>query len=174
MANLKIHPSNLIYVIICILGVVVFALVGIYPNSAAMESLEADIAELNKKVQTQELLFPVYQKLIKEVTQKIPSKLPLPDKSQSTQNDLGRINEIFSKLADESDVIFSSATPDAVSYLEDQENLTMNVNFSGDFFKLRKLLLSVCRLPYLGVIEEMRLETDQGKKRLSFKLKLKQ
>ena len=174
MANLKIHPSNLIYVLICLLGVVIFALVGIYPNSAAMEGMEADIAELNKKVQTQELLFPVYQKLIKEVTQKIPSKLPLPNKSQSTQNDLGRINELFSKLAEESDVTFSSAAPDAVSYLEDTEHLTMNVYFSGDFFKLRKLLLNVCRLPYLGSIEEMRLETDQGKKRLSFKLKLKQ
>ena len=174
MANFKIHPSNLIYVIICLLGVVVFAMVGIYPNSVAMDSLEVDIAELDQKVQTQELLFPVYQKLIKEVTQKIPSKLPLPEKGQKTQNDLGRINDMFSKLAEESDVVFSSASPDAVSYLEDTEHLTMNVNFNGDFFKLRKLLLSVCSLPYLGEINEMRFETDQGNKRLSFKLKLKQ
>ncbi len=174
MANFKIHPSNLIYVIICLLGVVVFAMVGIYPNSVAMDTLEADIAELDQKVQAQELLFPVYQKLIKEVTQKIPSKLPLPEKSQRTQKDLGRINDMFSKLAKESDVVFSSASPDAVSYLEDTEHLTMNVNFNGDFFKMRKLLLSVCRLPYLGEIKEMRFETDQGNKRLSFKLKLKQ
>jgi hypothetical protein len=139
-----------------------------------MDSLEADIAKLDKQVQTQELLFPVYQKLIKEVTQKIPSKLPLPDKSQRAQNDLGRINDMFSKLAQESDVVFSSAAPDAISYLEDTEHLTMNVNFSGDFFKLRKLLLNMCRLPYLGEIEEMRFETDQGQKRLSFKIKLKQ
>jgi hypothetical protein len=174
MAQLKIHPSNLIYAIICLLGVVIFVMIAIYPNSAIMEGLEADIAELKKKVETQELLFPVYQRLIKEVTLKIPSELPLPEKSQGTQNDLGRINEIFSKLADDSDVTFSSAVPDAVSYLEDTEHLTMNVNFIGDFFKLRKLLLNVCRLPSLGAIEEMRFETDQGEKRLSFKLKLKQ
>ena len=174
MGKFHIHPSNLVYVIICLLGIVIFALVGIFPNSAAMDTLEADIAELNTKVQTQELLFPVYQKLIKEVTEKIPSKLPLPEKSESAQDDLGRINEMFSKLAKESDVNFSSAAPDAISYLENTEHLTMNVNFSGDFFKLRQLLLSVCRLPYLGSIDTMRFETDQGRKRLSFKLKLKQ
>ena len=174
MANLRIHSSNLIYIIICTLGILIFAVVGIYPNSTAMDRLEADIAELNTKVQTQELLFPVYQQLIREVTQKIPSTLPLPDKSQSAQKDLGRINEMFTKMAEESDVVFSSAAPDAASYLEDTGHLTMNVNFSGDFFKLRKLLLSVCRLPQLDSIEEMRLETDQGNKRLSFKLKLAQ
>jgi hypothetical protein len=174
MAKLSIHPTNLIYMGFCILGVVVFSLVGIYPNSSAVDRLEAEIAELNTKVQTQELLFPVYQQLIKEVTHKIPSKLPLPDRVESTQNDLGRINSLFSKMAEDSDVIFNSASPDAVSYLEDTEHLTMNVNFTGDFFKLRNLLLSICQLPYLGSVEEMRLETDQGKKRLSLKLKLKQ
>ena len=166
------HPSNLIYIIICLLGVVIFGMVGIFPNSAAMDSMEEDIAALTTKVQTQELLFPVYQQLIKEVTQKIPSKLPLPAERQSAHNDLGRINELFSRLAEESGVIFSSAAPDAISYLEDTGHLTMNVNFSGDFFKLRKLLFHVCQLPYLESIEEMRFETDQVKKRLSFKLKL--
>ena len=172
MAKLNVHSSNLIYFIICLLGVVIFGMVGIYPNTTAMDSMEEDIAELTTRVQTQELLFPIYQQLIKEVIQKIPSKLPLPDKSQSAQNDLGRINELFSRLADESGVIFSSAAPDAISYLEDTGHLTMNVNFSGDFFKLRKLLLRVCQLPYLDSIEEMRFETDQARKRLSFKLKL--
>jgi hypothetical protein len=174
MAQFKIHPSNMIYATICLLGVAIFILAAIYPNSVSLKSLDTEVVELKKKVKTQELLFPVYQTLIQEVTLKIPSELPLPDRSQGTQNNLGRINEIFSKLADDSDVIFSSAVPDAISYLEDTEHLTMNVNFIGDFFKLRKLLLNVCQLPSLGAIEEMRLETDQGRKRLSFKLKLKQ
>ncbi len=174
MAKLKIHPSNVTYLTICLLSLVAFFLVGIYPNLSALQEMDAEITTLHQKVQTQELLFPVYKRLIKEVIQKVPTKLSVPEKNKISPNDLVRINEMLNKLAAESEVTFSRAIPDASNYLEDKGYLTMKVDFIGDFFNLRRLLLSICQLPYLESIDQMRIETLQQQKRMSFKLKIAQ
>lgn len=171
MSRFKLQKSSLTYLTICMLGVLAFCLVGIWPNSMAIKESEEEIAQLNQKVQTQELLYPVYRELIKEATRKAPSKLPLPEKSETLNNDISSVNKLFQQLATENQVVFNSAAPDASSYLEDTGHLTMNVDFIGDFFKLRGLLLSICQLPYLESIETMKLETAEKNKRMSFKLK---
>ncbi len=174
MAQPKIHPSNLVYLAICILGIATFIFVAIYPNSRTMKEMDKEIIGLNHKVQAQELLHPVFRELIKEVTQKVPTKLPLPDKNKISHNDLAQINKMFLEWASESGVTFSSAIPDPSSYLDDTGYLTLNVAFVGDFFNLRKILLKVCRLPYLEFIEEIQLKTENQGKRMAFKLKIAQ
>lgn len=81
---------------------------------------------------------------------------------------------MFNKLAEQSGVTFSSAIPDASNYLQDKGYLTMKIDFIGDFFNLRRLLLSICQLPYLESIDQMRIETLQQQKRMSFKMKIAQ
>jgi hypothetical protein len=174
MNRFKLHSSNITYLVICVLGVLAFCLVGIWPNSVAIKDAEEEIGLLNQKVQTQELLYPVYRELIKEATQKTPSTLPIPKKNEILLNDLSHINKTFFKLAQENQVTFNSAVPDVSSYLEDTGHLTMNLDFSGDFFQLRGLLLSICQLPYLESIETMKIETAEEGKRIRFKLKFVQ
>ena len=174
MAMPRIHPSNLIYFAICVFGVGAFFLVGILPNTMAMDNLENSIAELNAKVQAQELLYPVYRQLIKEVQQQIPASLPLPKGGKIARSDLSHINDVFINLAKQSDVTFESATPDASSYLEEAQHLTMNVAFSGDFFNFRKLLFGISRLPYLDSISSMKIETGNQKKTIEMRLILLQ
>ena len=174
MALPKIHTSNLIYLGISALGIAAFLMVGIFPNAIALSQLDGSIAELNLKIQSQELLYPIYRELIKEVQQKVPQELILPDGDKITRNDFDQIDEIFIKLAQENSVRFESAAPDASSYLEEAGHLTMNVNFSGDFFDFRQLVLGICQMAYLESIEEMRVETVDEKKIITFKLKLMQ
>jgi len=172
MAIPRIHPSNFIYFIICVFGVVAFLLVGILPNSMAMGRLEKAIAELNEKVQAQELLYPVYRQLIKEVQQQVPASLPLPKSGKIAHNGLSQINDVFMEVAQQSDVTFESAAPDASSYLEESQRLIMNVTFSGDFFNFRKLLFGISRLPYLESIAKMTIETGSQEKTIEVKLVL--
>ena len=174
MKKLKIHPSNITYLTICLLSMVAFFFVGIYPNLSALEEMDAEIETLHRDVRTQELLFPVYQRLIREVTRKVPTELSVPEKSRISANDLVRVNEMFNQLATESNVTFSSAIPDASNYLEDKGYLTMKVDFIGDFFNLQRLLLGICQLPYLESIDQMRIETLRQQKRMSFKMKIAQ
>lgn len=174
MPDTKVHPSNLIYLAISLLGIIAFFFVAIYPNMSVLESMDEDISALNRKAERQTLLYPVYLKLLQEVTQTLPTKLPTPEKIKISHNDLSHINELFRQLASESRVTFDSAIPDASNYLEDMGYFSMNVVFSGDFFNLRKLLLDICKMPFLESIDVMRIETLNQEKRISFKIKIEQ
>ena len=77
-------------------------------------------------------------------------------------------------MALDNKVEFKNATPDARSYLEESGFLTMNVSFGGDFFDFRNLLFSICRLPYLESIDQLRIETIGDKKVITLKLQLSQ
>ncbi|MGD9365985.1 MAG: hypothetical protein PVH87_09830 [Desulfobacteraceae bacterium] len=174
MIRSKVHPSNLLYLGGCLFVIIAVFMVIIYPNITMLRETDEEIQSLSRKVQTQELLYPVYLHLLAEITNKIATKLPVPESQKIANNDLGRINETFRAMAEENNVSFIDAIPDARTYLEDMGFLSMKVTFAGDFFDLRALLLVVCRLPYLESIDEMRMETFNKEKRLSFKIKVAQ
>ena len=165
MALPKISSSNILYAAVCLVGIAAFFLVGIYPNMRSQDQLDADVATLSQKVQSQELLYPIYRQLI---------KLLLPDEGKLSSGDLNQISDMFRDIATKSDVVFEHAVPDASSYLEDAGYLTMHVSFSGDFFNFNKLLFNLCGLPYLESIDQMRIESGQANKLIDFKLKLVQ
>ena len=174
MPKFKIHSSNLVYLAICLAGIVAFFFVGIYPNLTALQSIDQDIAALNQKAEKQALLYPVYLKLFQEVMHKSPEKLTAPESKKITHDNLSRINDIFEKLAAESHTAFISAIPDTSNYLEDTGYFSLNVAFHGDFFNLRNVLLGICRLPYLESIDAMQFEATDTDKQLRFQIRLKQ
>jgi hypothetical protein len=174
MPKFKIHPSNLLYLAICLFGIVAFFFVGIYPNITAIQGINQEISSLNQKAEKQALLYPAYLKLLQEIVHKSPDKLAAPEAKKITHDDLSRINEIFEKLAAESHVAFISAIPDTSNYLEDTGYFSLSVVFSGDFFNLRNILLSICRLPYLESIDAMQFEATDADKQLRFKIRIKQ
>jgi hypothetical protein len=174
MPQLKVHPSNLIYFAICMLGIIAFFFIGIYPNLSTLKSIDEDISGLKQKAETQALLYPVYLKLLQEITQKAPTTFSAPEKKKISHKQLSQINDLFRQLATQSKITFNSAIPDASNYLEDMAYFTMNVDFSGDFFNLRELLIGICQMPFLESIDTMRIETINQEKRISFKIKLEQ
>ena len=174
MALPKVHSSNLIYLAICGAGVIAFLLVAILPNISATDRIEKDIDQLSQKVQTQELLNPIYRELIKRVQQEMPQDLPLPAPIKISKKEIADINNVFMAFAKESGVNFISAVPDASSYLEESGRLTMNVAYEGDFFNFRKLLLGICKLPYVRAIEQMQVSAETEIKKIQLKLSLDQ
>ena len=164
----------MLYLGVCLVGIVAFFFVGIYPNINSLREMDQEIENLNQEVQTQELLFPVYLKLLADITNKIPTKLSVPEREKISDNDLGRINAMFAKLASESKVSFINAVADASDYLDDTGRLSMTATFAGDFFDLRQLILKICRLPYLESIDEMQIVSLEGRKQIKFKIKVSQ
>lgn len=170
----KAKISNIVYSVICVLGIMAFFVVGIYPNMIAMEELEEETATLAQQVEAQELLYPIYRQLIKEVQQPVSTQLLLPNPEPLPQGDFNRINEVFLQLGQQSNLDFLSAVPDAQSYLEDIGHLTMHLSFKGDYFNLRKLLFDLCMQPYLESIEQLRIETEEAEKIIHLKVRLLQ
>jgi len=174
MKAFQFDSSNMIYLGVCLVGIIAFFFVGIYPNINSLREMDQEIEVLNQEVQTQELLFPVYLKLLADITNKIPTKLSVPEREKISHNVLGRINAMFAKMASESNVSFIKAVADASNYLDDKGRLSMTATFSGDFFDLRQLILKICRLPYLESIDEMQIETLKNSKQIKFKIKISQ
>jgi len=174
MALPKIHSSNIVYLTICVIGIAAFFLVGIYPNMRSLAELEAEETALTQKVQSQELLYPIYRQLVKEVQQPIPTQLALPKETSLSQEELNHINDIFRRSAQRSNTVFIRAVPDASSYLEDADHLLIQVSFKGDFFNLRDLLFDLCALPFLDAIDQMSVESGSGEKTIELKLSLLQ
>lgn len=174
MPTLKIYKSNMIYLGICMIGMLAFSLVGIFPNLSALKQLDEEIETLNHKVQAQEILHPIYIELIRQAQEKVPTNLPLPVEETISGENIADINEIFASMASQSGVIFESGIPDPSSYLDESNQLIMNIVFSGDFFNFRDLLMRISAMPYLINIKHIQIKTDGSMKRLAFKLALRQ
>jgi hypothetical protein len=174
MSKLKIDSSNIVYLVICVSGMALFMVVGIFPNLFAMKQLDDDLIAMQVQIDTQALLNPLYRKLIEEVLLPLPIDLPLAPASKIDQSNLARLNETFTTIAQASGVVLQSAVPDVGGYREDSGRLSVNVVFSGDFFDFRNLLMQLCSLPFLKTIEHLRLETKQEHKQLSLKMELLQ
>ena len=170
----KIHPQNLIYLIICCGGVLAFVVLFIFPNSGEIADLEKELDEVQFKIQEQELLNPIYRELIKQAQKEMPKELPVPETGNIEKRTISELNEVFAQLAKDSDVRFEGAVPDASSYLDESGLLTISVTFSGDFFNFRKLLIEIFKLPYLNTISQLILKTENSTKRLQLKLSLNQ
>ncbi|MDA8138957.1 MAG: hypothetical protein M0036_09925 [Desulfobacteraceae bacterium] len=170
MAAFKIHSSNLLYIGICALGMLAFAMVGIFPNMSASRQLDEELVLLNQKVQAQELLYPIYIELMRQFRQQAPENLALPQSSKVAKSKIADLTPKFAELARLSEVHFERATPDPISYQEETGKITMNVSFSGDFFNFRKLLMNICKMDLINSIEEMNVGVDGNIKRLQLKL----
>lgn len=174
MAQLKLHPSNWVYIGICIVSIAAFSLVGIYPNAQSLKQMDKNIAELQHDLKEQELLNPVYRQLVKEVQQQIPPNLPLPKEEKAARETLGNLNAVFQTIADRNGVVLESAVPDARSYLGDSGYVILDARFRGDFFRFRDLLASILTIPYLEHVDQMLIETKGREKVMALKLRLAQ
>ena len=170
----KMHPQNLIYLVTSCGGILAFVLLFIFPNSGEISDLDNELDAVQLKIHEQELLNPIYKELIKQAQKEMPSDLPVPEAGKIEKRTIAEINDVFTGLAKESEVIFESAVPDAASYLDESGLLTISVTFSGDFFNFRRLLLGICKLPYFKSIKELKMGTESSVKRLQLKLQLNQ
>ena len=171
--NKKVHSSSLLYLAICIIGIGIFCIVGLYPNLVSMKELDKEYSELTITVQEQEQLFPVFRRLIKEIQAPQPD-IDIPAETKIPQEDIGSLSTRFMKLAEKNKLSFDSAAPDPASYLEESSFLTMNIRLHGDFFNFRPFLLDVCQLSYLSAIDEISVKPWQDQKELSLKIRLNQ
>ena len=169
----KIHSSNWLYLAVCLLGVGAFYLVGIRPNTIAMQEAQTTIAELKTKIETQELLYPVFTRLIQDVQQE-STTLVLPEAVPIKRADATRIADRFAPLAAKNGVQLENVTPDSASYLQGSTTLTVNALFSGDFFNFRNLLTEICSLPFLAAIDQLDIRSTHDGAKLALRMQILQ
>jgi len=164
MEIVKLSQRSLFYFALFGVVILVIILVMIYPDHRTLKALDKNIKQLNTKIETQKLLFPLFQKMLTEIDLKLPEGVSFPKKEKLTQEKTESIVSVFHEMAGKTGLEIVEVSPDVESTLNGSGFLLMNVVVKGDFFKLREFLLELENLPYLEKIEQIKLQTIEGGK----------
>jgi len=172
----KLPKKTIIYLLLCIGGILGFLAFAIYPNQKSLAGLDTEIDTIERQIKEQKILFPVYENLLKEGEFKKPGTFPFPKKAKLGRHETERIHLIFGDKARKSNLSLVDVIPDVESLREGSEALTVNMLMKGNLLDFRDFLVHIGEVPYVENIEEIRVEPAEGGKdfRLKISLALKQ
>jgi len=155
--------------------ILIVGLLMIYPNYRTLTALDRNIWQLKVNIENQKLLFPLFQRLLKEINLKLPEGVSEPKQEKLSPEKEQTIVSTFHGMADSVGLKVLEISPDVASTLDGSGYLLMNLAMEGDFHKIRELLLEVGKLPYLGKIERIKLQNTAkgGQKEVHLKIWLK-
>ena len=160
MANKKsihINQKSILYLLICLGGVIAYILLTILPTQKLLTGMDEDIVNNQEQVEKQKILFPVYQELFKQLQIKDTKLLPFPAETELGRERIGEVPAIFSEIAHrnnlEADVI-----PDVNTIPRGAGLLKVDARVQGDFFDFRKYLTDLGATPYVRHIEEIQIK----------------
>ena len=166
----KFPRQSIIYLMLCLTGILIFILGGILPNSRTMAELSTKITDAQFQLEEQRALSP-FQKSLQDKSEKKESEiLPLPAKGVLAQAKINTLPMTFSTAARVSGMSMVSAIPNLTALTGDAQFLSVNVVLRGDFLNLRKFLINLGGIPYVKQIEEIAIQQKPDTK--EFRLKI--
>jgi Tfp pilus assembly protein PilO len=166
----KFPRQSLIYLLLCLTGILTFILAGILPNIRTMAELSTKTTDVQFQLEEQRELSP-FQKSLQDKSEKTESEiLPLPAKGILVQTKIDTLPMTFSTTAKMSGMSLVSAIPNLNALTGDAQSLSVNVVLRGDFINLRKFLITLGGIPYMKQIEEIAIQQKPDTK--EFRLKV--
>jgi len=156
--------------LICGAGILVFLLAGIYPSYRNMVRMNGSIADLRARIDEQKVLFPLYQKLRENLAPQNSKAQSNPPKSGLSVRQMDNLSPIFGEIAAHCGLEAVGVTPDVKSLTPDSHFMSVGLALRGNLFDLRKLLVELARLPYVGNIEELDIQEGSDGKQYFLKL----
>lgn len=166
----KLPKKTIIYLLICVAGILGFVVFAIYPNQKSLASLDMEIERIEDQIKEQKILFPVYENLLKKVKFKKPGAFPFPTRARLGRHETERIPLILGEKARKSNVSLVDVIPDVGSLREGSEVLALNMLIKGDLLDFRNFLIHLGEIPYVKNIQEIKIQPVEGAK--EFRLKV--
>ena len=168
--GINIPQQSIIYLALCLAGVLIFVFLGIIPASRSMADLDRQNIEVKYRIEEQRTLTPFYQTLQSRFEKKTSEVLPLPEKGKLSQSRLDTIPMSFGTAARMSGMSLITATPDLNALTGSLQSLSVNVILRGEFINFRKFLINLGGIPYVQHIEEISIQDKPDSK--EFKIKV--
>jgi hypothetical protein len=166
----NVPRQSIIYLLLCLTGVLIFIFAGILPNNRTMAELSAKTAEVKIQLEEQRALNP-FRKSLQDKSEKKESEiLPLPVKGTLAQAKINTLPMTFSAAAKMNGMSLVSAVPTFTAVPGGAQYLSVNVVLRGDFLNLRKFLIHLGGIPYVNQIEEIAIQQKPDTK--EFRLKV--
>ena len=164
--------KTIIYLLICLAGILGFLIFAVYPNQKSLASLDMEIETIEDQIKEQEILFPVYENLLEKGKFKKPGAFPFPQKAKLGRHETERIALIFGEKARKSNLSLVDVIPDVESLREGSDVLAVNMLMKGSLLDFRDFLIHLGEIPYVENIEEIKIQPAEGGKEFRLKVSL--
>jgi hypothetical protein len=157
IALTSLPTKSLLYLLIFGGGIALFVLIVILPTQNTAKNLDQEIEKIKGRIEEQKILSPLYNLLKKKSRITPPEGLIMPKKEKLVRGDTQKITSTFQKISADSGLKLAEFRPDVNTILNNAEFLKVDVLLEGKFFNLQNFLIQVCQLPYLELIEVIKI-----------------
>ena len=164
--------KNLITILICTGGILLFFFGVLFPQRQTMAQLEHEITGLKPRIAEQKALFPFYRILKQQLDAKAAGNGNLPVKSRMSRQDIDRLPALFEKKADTCHLKLNNFNPDIDSINDNKGLMKIDLQVTGNFFYFRRFLFEISELPFLENMERLSIQSTAGSEALSLDLRI--
>lgn len=168
--GIKIPRNSIIYILLCLTGILIFIFGGIIPAGIKMRKLVTQTADVKFRIEEQRILVPLSQSLQSKIEQKDSEGLPLPAKGKLGLAMIDTLPMSLRTTARMSGMSLVSAIPNLNDLTGDAQFLSVSVILQGDFVNLRKFLINLGGVPYVQHIEEIYIRQKPDAKEFALKI----
>lgn len=162
---------NVVNLIFCGAGVVLFIAIGVLPAQHRLGELDQAIERLNIEIENQKLLYPVFAELFTRSREKLPAALAAPEPKKLPKGDTAALVKSFREIADRNRVVVSTLAPDVESLFNDTGRLKINAELVVPFPNLREFLIQIGQIPYIDSFEHIRVQAAELDQPLTLSLR---
>lgn len=166
--------QSLIYLLICCAGVIVFVVMIILPAQKSTTELDAEIVNLQARIEEQRILSPVFKSLFKRAKTKNQSGLPAQSKVKLSRDDLSDLTAQLQQIVKDNNLQIEELAPDVNSLADNSGFLSVDLEASGRFMDFRTLLVDLGTIPSFEMIETIDIRAMEGLRHISLKIWLAQ
>lgn len=168
----KIPGRSAMYLLICVVILIIFYLIAIYPYQKLLDAIDVKTAQAVDRIDKQKVLLPLYEEMIKIGRGEVRGGLPLPEKKGLSRNDIDTVLSLFKKMADKCNMQVISVSPDVATMTGESDNIMVGIRLRGKFFDFRKFLIELGGAPFLDRVEEIEIKQETGYKQFYLKVRL--
>lgn len=166
----NIPRQSMLYIMMCLTGILIFVLGGILPAGKKLAELDAAIVARKYAIEEKTILAPFFKSLKVDSEKKESEVLPLPPKGKLSQDRLGTIPVAFNTAAKMSGMTLVSAIPHLNAMTGDSKFIPINIVLRGGVIDFRKFLIQIGGIPYVQHIEEITIQEKSDTR--EFKMKI--
>ena len=169
-----IPAQSLILLLLCAAGILVFIFLFILPAQKTAAELDKNIEEKQGQIDRQQILKPVFERMLVKATAKSPTRLPMVEKAKLSPGDMKKISTQIQSLIKRNNLQLKEITPDVNSSKERPGYLLIRLAVTGDFFNFRKFLLDLGSIPSMVHVQEITIRSIEESREMKVKIWLAQ
>jgi Tfp pilus assembly protein PilO len=166
----SIPRQSVVYIMMCMTGVLIFLLGGILPAAKKIADLDKSIIAKKYALEEQTVLVPFFKSLRTDSQKKESELLPLPPRTKLSQEKLGSLPIAITSAARVSGMKLMSATPHLSAMTGDSQFIPVNIVLRGGVIDFRKFMIQLGSIPYIHHIEEITIQEKADTREFTMKV----